>query len=118
MKRYLMILLGVSLCTGACAPVAVQGPPPPAAAVAVEVGDQVSPSRAAVLNPTSVERRPMSNGPTDDKALSKGKPTATRRADHAHGEVMPIGEQGIGAQIETFRTRRAAKTMEYWIKNL
>lgn len=40
MKPYLMILLGVVLCTDACAPVVVEGPPPPAAAVAVEVGDQ------------------------------------------------------------------------------
>jgi len=40
MKLYLMILLGVVLCTGACAPVVVQGPPPPVATVAVEVGDQ------------------------------------------------------------------------------
>ncbi len=39
MKPYLMILLGVVLCTNACAPVVVQGPPPPAA-VAIEVGDR------------------------------------------------------------------------------
>jgi hypothetical protein len=42
MKPNLMILMGIMLCVGACAPTVVQTPPPPppSATVAVEVGDQ------------------------------------------------------------------------------